>query len=216
MQRQSRPAGSPVHSALGTIEKAIEPTVAAMGYVLVRVMISGGNNNPLLQIMVERTDDKSMTVENCADVSRAVSAVLDVEDPIASAYRLEVSSPGIDRPLVKARDFERFAGEVAKVETDAPIDGRKRFQGGLRPAIPVVEDDGVRLKFNPFANVTPQDIAAIYASAKLPPHPLVASGFRSVGCMPCTSRSESNEDARAGRWRGNGKTECGIHTMKVS
>jgi phosphoadenosine phosphosulfate reductase len=80
----------------------------------------------------------------------------------------------------------------------------------------VVEDDGVRLKFNPFANVTPQDIAAIYASAKLPPHPLVASGFRSVGCMPCTSRSESNEDARAGRWRGKGKTECGIHTMKVS
>ena len=99
---------------------------------------------------------------------------------------------------------------------DAWINGRKRFQGGLRADIPVVEDDGARLKFNPFANVTPQDIAAIYASAKLPPHPLVASGFLSVGCMPCTSRSESNEDARAGRWRGKGKTECGIHTMKVS
>lgn len=99
---------------------------------------------------------------------------------------------------------------------DAWINGRKRFQGGQRAEIPVVEDDGARLKFNPFANVTPQDIAAIYASAKLPPHPLVASGFRSVGCMPCTSRAESNEDARAGRWRGKGKTECGIHTMKVS
>ena len=99
---------------------------------------------------------------------------------------------------------------------DAWINGRKRFQGGLRADIPVVEDDGARLKFNPFASVTPQDIAAIYASAKLPPHPLVASGFLSVGCMPCTSRSESNEDARAGRWRGKGKTECGIHTMKVS
>ncbi|MBN9004535.1 MAG: phosphoadenylyl-sulfate reductase [Rhizobiales bacterium] len=99
---------------------------------------------------------------------------------------------------------------------DAWINGRKRFQGGQRAEIRVVEDDGARLKFNPFANVTPQDIAAIYASAKLPPHPLVASGFRSVGCMPCTSRAESNEDARAGRWRGKGKTECGIHTMKVS
>jgi phosphoadenosine phosphosulfate reductase len=99
---------------------------------------------------------------------------------------------------------------------EAWINGRKRFQGGLRADIPVVEDDGARLKFNPFANVTPQDIAAIYASAKLPPHPLVASGFLSVGCMPCTSRSESNEDARAGRWRGKGKTECGIHTLKVS
>jgi phosphoadenosine phosphosulfate reductase len=97
------------------------------------------------------------------------------------------------------------------------INGRKRFQGGLRVDIPVVEDDGTRLKFNPFANVTPQDIAAIYATAKLPPHPLVASGFRSVGCMPCTSRTDASEtDARAGRWRGRGKTECGIHTMKAS
>jgi phosphoadenosine phosphosulfate reductase len=99
---------------------------------------------------------------------------------------------------------------------DAWINGRKRFQGGLRADIPTVEDDGARLKFNPFANVTPQEIAAIYASAKLPPHPLAASGFLSVGCMPCTSRAASDEDARAGRWRGRGKTECGIHTMKVS
>lgn len=99
---------------------------------------------------------------------------------------------------------------------DAWINGRKRFQGGLRAEIPVVESDGARLKFNPFANVTPQEIAAIYATAKLPPHPLVASGFRSVGCMPCTSRAESDEDARAGRWRGKAKTECGIHTMQES
>ena len=69
------------------------------------------------------------------------------------------------------------------------INGRKRFQGALRAAIPVVEADGERLKFNPFANVSRQDIAAIYASANLPPHPLVASGFLSVGCMPCTSRT---------------------------
>ncbi len=96
------------------------------------------------------------------------------------------------------------------------INGRKRFQGGLRAAIPVVEQDGIRLKFNPFANVAREEIEAIYAAAKLPPHPLVASGFLSVGCMPCTSRTSPDEDARAGRWRGRPKTECGIHTVKTS
>lgn len=99
---------------------------------------------------------------------------------------------------------------------DAWINGRKRFQGGLRADIPFVEDDGARLKFNPFANASRADIEAIYASAKLPPHPLIASGFLSVGCIPCTSRATANEDARAGRWRGKAKTECGIHTMKTS
>jgi phosphoadenosine phosphosulfate reductase len=99
---------------------------------------------------------------------------------------------------------------------DAWVNGRKRFQGGARAAIPVVEQDGARLKFNPFANVSRGEIEAIYKSARLPPHPLVASGFLSVGCMPCTSRTSTGEDARAGRWRGRGKTECGIHTMKTS
>jgi phosphoadenosine phosphosulfate reductase len=96
------------------------------------------------------------------------------------------------------------------------INGRKRFQGGLRAEIPVVEDDGVRLKFNPFANVSREDIEAIYKAANLPPHPLVASGYLSVGCMPCSSRTSPDEDARAGRWRGRAKTECGIHTVKTS
>ena len=106
-----------------------------------------------------------------------------------------------------ARALKPFAGW---------INGRKRFQGGTRADIPVVEDDGVRLKFNPFANVSREEIEAIYALAKLPPHPLVASGYQSVGCMPCSSRSAAGEDARAGRWRGRAKTECGIHTMKMS
>jgi phosphoadenosine phosphosulfate reductase len=96
------------------------------------------------------------------------------------------------------------------------INGRKRFQGGLRAAIPVVEQDGTRLKFNPFANISREQITAIYASANLPPHPLAASGYLSVGCMPCTSRTSPDEDARAGRWRGRPKTECGIHTVKAS
>jgi phosphoadenosine phosphosulfate reductase len=94
---------------------------------------------------------------------------------------------------------------------DAWINGRKRFQGGQRATIAVVENDGVRLKFNPFANVSRQAIEAIYASANLPPHPLAAKGYLSVGCMPCTSRTSPDEDTRAGRWRGRPKTECGIH-----
>jgi phosphoadenosine phosphosulfate reductase len=96
------------------------------------------------------------------------------------------------------------------------INGRKRFQGGARAAIAVVEDDGARLKFNPFANVSREQIQAIYATANLPPHPLAASGYLSVGCMPCTSRTSPDEDARAGRWRGRAKTECGIHTTGTS
>ena len=96
------------------------------------------------------------------------------------------------------------------------INGRKRFQGGARAAIPVVEADAGRLKFNPFANVSREEIAAIYASADLPPYPLAASGYLSIGCMPCTSRTSPDEDARAGRWRGRPKTECGIHTVKAS
>jgi phosphoadenosine phosphosulfate reductase len=96
------------------------------------------------------------------------------------------------------------------------INGRKRFQGGLRADIAVVEQDGARLKFNPFANVSREEIEAIFARADLPPHPLSASGYLSVGCMPCTSRTSADEDERAGRWRGRPKTECGIHTMATS
>jgi phosphoadenosine phosphosulfate reductase len=97
---------------------------------------------------------------------------------------------------------------------DAWINGRKRFQGGLRADIAVVEQDGPRLKFNPFANVSREAIEAIFKAADLPPHPLSASGYLSVGCMPCTSRTAGDEDERAGRWRGRSKTECGIHTMQ--
>ena len=114
----------------------------------------------------------------------------------------------------RIRKVEPLARALAPFS--AWINGRKRFQGGLRAAIPVVEQDGSRLKFNPFANIAREEIEAIYAAAKLPPHPLLASGFLSVGCMPCTSRTSPDEDARAGRWRGRPKTECGIHTVKTS
>jgi phosphoadenosine phosphosulfate reductase len=135
-------------------------------------------------------------------------AVLSREDP---ERELWFSDPDACCRIRKVEPLAR-----ALKPFSAWINGRKRFQGGLRADIPVVEADGERLKFNPFANVSREDIEMIFKLAELPPHPLVASGFMSVGCMPCTSRSASNEDARAGRWRGRGKTECGIHTMKTS
>ena len=114
----------------------------------------------------------------------------------------------------RIRKVEPLARALAPF--DAWINGRKRFQGGLRAGIAVVEEDGTRLKFNPFANVSREEIEAIYQLSNLPPHPLAASGFMSVGCMPCTSRTAADEDARAGRWRGRDKTECGIHTVQTS
>lgn len=114
----------------------------------------------------------------------------------------------------RIRKVEPLARALAPFS--AWLNGRKRFQGGARADIPVVEEDGVRLKFNPFANASREEIEAIYRDSGLPPHPLVASGYASVGCMPCTSRSAPDEDARAGRWRGRAKTECGIHTTKTS
>jgi ribosome maturation factor RimP len=112
------------------ITELIEPTLNEMGFELVRVLVSGGQR-PTLQIMAEREDQTPMTIEHCAEVSRAVSALLDVADPIAGAYRLEVTSPGIDRPLVRRADYQRFAGLEARVETELPIDGRRRFRGRL-------------------------------------------------------------------------------------
>jgi len=108
----------------------IEPSLDAMGYRLVRVAVLGAGRMTL-QIMAERRDDAPMTVDDCAAISRSVSALLDVADPIASAYTLEVSSPGIDRPLVRPEDYDRFAGFEARIEVSRPISGRKRFRGRL-------------------------------------------------------------------------------------
>ena len=112
------------------VERLIAPSLEDMGYAVVRVMLTG-QSRPTLQIMAERADDRGMTVDDCADISRVVSALLDVEDPVRGAYTLEISSPGLDRPLVKPRDFARFAGFEAKVEMRRPIDGRRRFRGTL-------------------------------------------------------------------------------------
>lgn len=122
------------------IADIIEPVIVPMGYRLVRVRMSG-QNGLTLQIMAERNDG-TMTVEDCEEISKAISPVLDVEDPIDKAYHLEVSSAGIDRPMVRKSDFFRWQGHLLKCETSVLVDGRKRFRG----KIVSVDDDGFRLE----------------------------------------------------------------------
>lgn len=107
----------------------ITPVIEDMGYELVRVRLKSGNT-PTLQIMADKPEG-GIEVDDCAQISSAVSATLDVEDPITDAYTLEVSSPGIDRPLTRLKDFDQFEGYDAKLETDEMIDGRRRFRGTL-------------------------------------------------------------------------------------
>ncbi len=118
------------------LEKAIEtltaPSLEAMGYGVVRVRLSGEDGRRRLQLMAERHDGRPITVDDCTAISHRVSALLEVSDPIEGAYNLEVSSPGIDRPLIKPGDFERYAGHEIKLETAAPVDGRRRFRGMLK------------------------------------------------------------------------------------
>ncbi len=126
----ARPLAKTSEGRASEVERLIAPTLADMGYAIVRVQLSG-DSRPRLQVMVERSDEAGMTVEDCAAVSRAAEALLDVEDPIRGTYVLEVSSPGIDRPLTRFADFERFAGFEAKLELRVPHDGRRRFRGRL-------------------------------------------------------------------------------------
>jgi ribosome maturation factor RimP len=122
------------------LQDLISAPLEAMGYELVRVQFQG-KTHPTLQIMAERTDGAGMTVDDCADISRALSALLDVEDPIQGGYVLEVSSPGIDRPLTRPKDFQTWAGFEAKLEALVAVDGRKRFRGRLLG----LEDEAVRI-----------------------------------------------------------------------
>ncbi|SDF44535.1 ribosome maturation factor RimP [Rhodobacter capsulatus] len=108
----------------------VGPTIEGLGFELVRIRMQGGRH-PLLQIMADRPEG-GIDVDDCGAISTAVSAVLDVEDPIEEKYTLEVSSPGIDRPLTRMKDFDVWEGYEARIETDEQIDGRKRFKGILR------------------------------------------------------------------------------------
>jgi len=126
------------------LERLVSPIVEALDFAVVRIQLFGQRRRRL-QIMVERRDGKAMLVDDCATISREISAVLDVENPIEGAFTLEVSSPGIDRPLVRLDDFRRFAGLQAKVEMIRSIAGRRRFKGrllGIEGEMVRIEVDG--------------------------------------------------------------------------
>ena len=125
-----------------TINRIIEPALQDLGFRLVRILFSSGKKTGRnqLQIMVEPVEARDMTIEDCEKISRNVATLLDVDDPINSAYSLEVSSPGIDRPLTRIEDFDRFAGELAKITLRQTLDGRRRFAGRL---LGVDENNGV-------------------------------------------------------------------------
>ncbi len=136
------------------IETIIEPTLQDMGFDLVRVQVSGVQQRTL-QIMAEHNDDGTMTVEDCAAISRSVSALLDVEAPIKGSYTLEVSSPGLDRPLTRPQDYIRFAGLEARVELSQPMDGRRRFRGridGMSDGVVRLELKGDRVEI-PYTDI---------------------------------------------------------------
>ena len=132
----------------GRIADLIRPSVEALGFEIVRVQVIG-RQRIRVQVMIERLDQSPMTVDDCARVSRAVSALLDVEDPVPGAYTLEVSSPGIDRPLVRLNDFARFAGHAARIELSRLVDGRRRYQGrliGIEGDRVCIEADGTEVR----------------------------------------------------------------------
>lgn len=130
-----------------TIDRMIRPSVADLGYRIVRIKFMSGKR-PVLQIMAERADG-TMSIEDCEILSRSISALLDVEDPIAGPFALEVSSPGIDRPLVELDDYERFRGFEARIDLKEAVEGRKRFVGRLEG----IENGEIRLESRQFGSL---------------------------------------------------------------
>ena len=156
------------------ISQIIEGAVKELGFSLVRVQFLGGQaGRNQLQIMIEPTEDREMTVEDCQMLSRHISVLIDVDDPIASAYVLEVSSPGVDRPLTRIEDFNRFSGELAKITLRTMIDGRRRFRGRLT-GLSTNQKVGIETSFGRFefnfieiesARIDPSEILTRQASA---------------------------------------------------
>jgi len=128
---------------LERLSTIIEPMIAALGYSLVRLQMTE-QRSPRIQIMAERNDLRPLTIDDCADLSRALSAKLDEADLISFSYTLEVSSPGIDRPLGKLADFERFTGRLARIDLRESVQGRRRFAGRLLG----IDGTGVRMQTN--------------------------------------------------------------------
>jgi ribosome maturation factor RimP len=177
-----------------------EPVIEGLGYRLVRVRVSG-LAGCTVQIMVERPDG-TMTIEDCETVSHALSPVLDIEDPIEHAYHLEVSSPGIDRPLVRRSDFDRYAGHLAKIEMAVPVAGRRRFRGVLLGT----EDDAARIRRDDAGPQEPAEILLAIddmAEAKLVlTDSLIAQSLKR-GKDAERSRQRGPSEAAHGRRQGN-------------
>ena len=172
----------------------VAPALATLGYRLVRVRISGAAGQTV-QIMAERPDG-TMTIEDCEVASRALSPLLDVADPVEGPYRLEISSPGIDRPLVRRSDFDRFAGHVAKVEMLAPVDGRRRFRGELAGT----DGDCVRLRRSDAAAGEPLEVL-------LRIDDMMEARLVLTDALVAESLRRSKQEERAARARENGSLE---------
>jgi ribosome maturation factor RimP len=142
-------ASEPIISTLeAKLAAIISPTLDGMGYELVRVAVLG-RERPTVQVMADRADGTQIAVADCEAISHALGAVLDVDDPLPGAWTLEVSSAGIDRPLTRVKDWNRFAGHLARVEVQFPVDGRKRFAGVVLGA----DDEVARLRLDDGAEV---------------------------------------------------------------
>lgn len=170
----------------------VTPSIEAMGFEVVRVMMTGGRR-PTLQIMADRGDGSMISVDDCAEISRTVSAVLDVEDPIAGEYTLEVSSPGIDRPLTRLKDFERWAGFDARIDTAVPVDGRKRFSGRLKGVA-----DGERVLIGVEDGTTAEVAFDGISRAKLVLTDALLEASRPAGMDPAGTEPDDTTDGNRG------------------
>jgi phosphoadenosine phosphosulfate reductase len=191
---------------------------------------SFGAESAVLLHMVSRIDpdipvlflDTGMLFGQTLDYRRQLAArlgLIDVRDLRPRFEDIAVTDPGADlwKTDTDACCHVRkvLPLDLALADFDAWITGRKRFQGGGRLRLPVVEAADGKVKFNPLANWTRTELEAYASHHDLPPHPLVAAGFPSIGCWPCTSPAEEGGDSRSGRWAGSQKTECGIHVARA-
>jgi phosphoadenosine phosphosulfate reductase len=199
--QSTRPGKLAVVSSFGTESAALLSVVADVDKSIpVLFLNTGWLFEETLQYRDQLIEHLGLTDVRSATPSAEAVAIAD------PARDLWFSNPDACCDLRKVLPLER-----ALAELDGWLNGRKRYQGEERSSINAVEADGDRLKFSPFSFITKEEIDGIFKSRNLPRHPLEAKGFRSVGCMACTSRTEAGEGDRAGRWRGRNKSECGIH-----
>jgi phosphoadenosine phosphosulfate reductase len=197
----------------------------------IALVSSFGADSAVLLHMVSRIDPKTPVV--FVDTGQHFPETLGYRDALVARLGLtNVVNAELDPEVAAKEDPERFlfqsdpdrCCDIRKVQPlaraldgyDAWITGRKSFQAATRSRVPLFEAEGDRVKVNPLVGWSATDILDYIRAADLPPHPLVAKGFPSIGCLPCTSRVAPGEDPRAGRWRGRGKTECGIHTEPLN